>query len=130
MRNLLSAKWRGELGSFILFAGLAPGFIICMSGVFTFFGQVLGWLKTGTWTPHTLYETLRDNFGMDYPRAGWWAGQKLLDFLMSWPASICLAIGGLALMLAVAFALAHPLDKLGLLGDDAAAQAPTAEEPE
>jgi hypothetical protein len=106
-KNPLSPKWRERVTSFVLVGAIAVPLIVCLSGFFIFFGQVLGWLKTGYWVHHPLSEFV------GYQRADWWAVQKVVDLVLDLPASVCLAAGGFLGMIIAAIVVGFPLSKLG-----------------
>ncbi len=118
MKNPLSPKRRKDIGGFIAIAAVFPGLAITLGGILTLMQQVGGWLKTGVWTSHTVFEPLHRHLGLNHPKMSWWAAQKLTDFLLSLPASLCLIVVGLFLALGIGFAIAYPLDWLGLLPDE------------
>jgi len=114
IRHLLSPKVRGTAGAWIVFAAIAPGIVIMVDGIAMLIGQIGGWLKTGVWQPHSVFEPLHEYLGMEYPKVSWWAAQKVADLLMSFPASLALFVGGYFLMLGIVLLIAYPLHWLGL----------------
>ena len=115
MKSLLSPKRRRAVGGNIAMVSAIPGAIVALGGFFILIGQIRGWLKTGDWTPHTVFELLHQYLGMEYPKPSWWAAQKLADFLLSFPASLCLFVLGYFLTIGAVLLIAYPLLWLGLM---------------
>jgi hypothetical protein len=62
------------------------GFALVAGGIL--FNQSLVWLKTATWVPYTISENLHD-WGFPYPYMPQMLGvQKIVDGILSWPASL------------------------------------------
>ena len=114
MKNLPSPQRRANIGALIAITCAAPGIVIMLSGIRTFIDQMKGWLKTGDWTPHTVFEPMHQYLGMQYRKLGWWAAQKIADFFLSFPAALCLFVVGYFLMCGLALAVVYPLRWIGL----------------
>jgi hypothetical protein len=80
----------------LLCRGVAAVFLMGATlGVFGAFlrvcGQILGWLKTGTWKPYPLWGMLLD-MGIGLPRTDWVGIQKMIDWMMETAAMVWVVV--------------------------------------
>ena len=77
------------------------GGAIILYAVLLFVNSCLVWLQTGVWFNYTAAGLL-SQYGIDYPRVSWVGVQKLIDGLMSWPASLVVGLIGVLFLYIVA----------------------------
>jgi hypothetical protein len=93
----------------VVFAILFWGFALGAGGIIL--NQTLVWLKTAIWVPYTIVETLHD-WGFSYPYMPQLLGvQKIIDAILSWPASL----GYFTLAVAVGYVWAWASGRLGTM---------------
>jgi hypothetical protein len=92
----LQKLWYKTLSLVFGFAAFGFGFAM----VAVIYSQVTLWLKTAVWIPHTIGEQLIE-LEIGYPILQNWLGaQKIVDDVLSWPASLGYFLVGLGLAFA------------------------------